>query len=350
MKEKGNREDHPEKILLLPWKRVKSPGEKTVRKRKEGGREHTLRKNTLMRAARALLWGMLLFIFVRGLIYTFRPDTVTEARQLIDEFNRELETSKKLDSEISAYAQNFAREYLTYAARGETDYKARLKAYMGNAASLSSLEPAANSATAVYVQAYRMEQYAAHQWDVYVLAEVEYRGGSREASEQTEAVRTESARTCLKVPVYEKDGYMIVEELPVLVNDDILLQDFTRPEYTGTSLAEREAKEVSASVTNFLKAYYGQDKTVIDYYLSQTAEKDRFTGLSGRYQFDRINSLKCYREEGQPYIICIAEFRVTDPMNGTGLLQRLNLKVLQADGRYYIQSMDTRTGNLDVGP
>lgn len=343
MKDKEN-EDRPWKFPSLPWKREKGPEGVKNRKRKAGGREHTLKKNTLMRAARAALWGMLLFFFVKGLVYTFRPDTVTEARQLIDEFNKELEIHKKLDSEISAYAQNFAREYLTYTAREETDYKARLKAYMGNASSLASLEPAAGSARASYVQAYRMEQYAGCQWDVYILAEVEY----EKSGDSTESGQKETARTFLKVPVYEKDGYMIVEELPVLVNDDILLQNFSRPEYTGTNLADKDAREVTVSVTNFLKAYYEQDKTVIDYYLSQTADKDRFTGLTGRYRFDKINSLKCYREEGQPYIICIAEFRVADPMNGTGLLQRLNLQVLQADGRYYIQSMDTRTGNLNV--
>ena len=43
------------------------------------------------------------------------------------------------------------------------------------------------------------------------------------------------------------------------------------------------------AVTSFLKAYYEQDETVIDYYLSQDADRSKFIGLDGRYTFDRMH-------------------------------------------------------------
>ena len=65
----------------------------TQKKKRTGG---TLRKNTLLRIGRALLWIMLIFFFVRGIIVTFRPDTLTEAQQVISDFKKELITEKKL--------------------------------------------------------------------------------------------------------------------------------------------------------------------------------------------------------------------------------------------------------------
>ncbi len=66
-------------------KRETDTGEhkETKRGKRTGG---TLRKNTLLCVGRAILWIMLIFFFVRGVIVTFRPDTLTEAQQVISDF------------------------------------------------------------------------------------------------------------------------------------------------------------------------------------------------------------------------------------------------------------------------
>ena len=46
----------------------------TKKEKRTGG---TLRKNSMLRAGRILLWIMLSFFFIRGVIVTFRPDTLT---------------------------------------------------------------------------------------------------------------------------------------------------------------------------------------------------------------------------------------------------------------------------------
>lgn len=296
-----------------------------------------LRRNTFLKISRIALWGMLIFFFVKGIFYTFRPDTVTEAENLIQNFNADLEYKKKMNNEVSAFAQNFSREYLTYTAGEEDEYKTRLQQYMAGAGKLDSMEIYRGSSQAIYVQAYRMEQFADHQWDVFVLAEVEYQIFSGQE------MQTERKQTCMKVPVLAQENGMIVEALPMFIHDDVLLKDYKASEYSGTALDDKTVSEIKTAVTNFLKAYYEQDETVINYYLSQDADRSQFLGLDGRYLFYRMNGLRCYQEQGQSDIVCIADFKITDTVNEARLQQKLRVNVVRGiDGKYYVKTIAPR--------
>ncbi len=318
------------------------------RKKKEKNQTGTLRKNTLLRICRVVLWGMLAFVFLKGVVSTFRADTLTEAKLLINDFKAELNVNKKLNNEILAFAQNFVKEYLTYEANGESDYKERLKAYMANAGSVEGMDLRNGAADAVYVQAYRLEQCSDTQWDVYVLAEVEYTQNVMDSSAQEYRTETEKAQTYLKVPVYVDGEFMTVESLPLFISDSMLLEDYPGAEYYGTAADEKTASDVETAVTNFLKAYYEQDETVIDYYLSKDARQEQFSGLNGRYQFVKMNTVKCYREQNQNVVVCIANFYVKDSINSAQIQQKLLLQLVQeSDGKYYILSITPRVTNIN---
>lgn len=318
------------------------------RKKKAKTQAGTLRKNKLLRVSRVVLWGMLTFVFLKGVVSTFRADTLTEAKVLIHDFKAELNVSKKLNNEILAFAQNFVKEYLTYEANGESEYKERLKAYMANAKSVEGMNLHNGTADAVYVQAYRLEQCTDTQWDVYVLAEVEYTQSVMDSSAQEYRTEIEKAQTYLKVPVYVDGEFMTVESLPLFISDSMLLEDYPGAEYYGTAADEKTASDVETAVTNFLKAYYEQDETVIDYYLSKDAEKEQFSGLNGRYQFIKMNTLKCYKEQNQNVVVCIANFYVKDSINSAQIQQKLCLQVVQeSDGKYYILSISPRTTSIN---
>ena len=173
-------------------------------------------------------------------------------------------------------------------------------------------------------------------FDVYVLAEVQY-----EYYREQEATQ-ESAETRMKVPVLSRDGEMVVDGLPMFVNDNTFLEDYQIQEYNGQAADEQTAAGAGMAVTSFLKAYYEQDETVIDYYLSQDADRSKFIGLDGRYTFDRMQSVRCYQEESM--IVCIAEYKISDVVNGAKRWQKVRLNVVRgSDGKYYIQSMSART-------
>ena len=291
-------------------KRETDTGEhkETKRGKRTGG---TLRKNTLLCVGRAILWIMLIFFFVRGVIVTFRPDTLTEAQQVISDFRKELVTEKKLNNEVLSFAQNFVYEYLTYTAGEEKDYKERLKQYITTTSNVSDTEIYKGAQKAVYVQAYRMDQLDKEHFDVYVLAEVQY-----EYYREQEATQ-ESAETRMKVPVLSRDGEMVVDGLPMFVNDNTFMEDYQIQEYSGQAADEH-------------------------YYLSQDADRSKFIGLDGRYTFDRMQSVRCYQEESM--IVCIAEYKISDVVNGAKRWQKVRLNVVRgSDGKYYIQSMSART-------
>lgn len=320
------------------------------KKQKERPETYVMKKNTLMKTLRIILWLILIFIFFKGVISCLRKDSAQQASQMIQDFREEFAHYKDDNEEIMGFAQNFAREYLTYEKRGENDYTARIRPYVSDdmysrAAELTDFQ---GKATAVYVKAYRKENYSAGQYDVYVLADVEYEleetTEREEDGEKEKRIIIKNRNVTLKIPVYAENGNYVVEGIPILVNDSMKMAGYSVPAYSGTALTDGRLARITEAVTSFLTAYYEQDQNVIEYYLAQKADRTKFYGLSGRYLFDRMERISCYETENG--ILCLADFRVTDAENGNHLLQSFNLSVTADGDRYYIQDLNTKTGHL----
>lgn len=286
-----------------------------------------------MKAMRIILWVMLSFIFLRGVVSILRPTDQKQVESTIDNFRREFAEFKGDNEEIMAFAQNFAKEYLTYHEEGEEDYRNRIRPYVAERLyHMQDIISFRGSATAIYVEAYRKEQYSSGQYDVYVLAEVDY--GSYQD------------KTTLRVPVYTEGGAYIIESIPMVVSDSLLLAHYTQKEHIGTQIPDSELVSLQVSLNNFFKAYYEERADIIEYYLSKKADRTRMMGLYGRYDFVELVSLKGYREEGDSKITGIVTLKLKDRNNENILLQELNITVVNSDGRYYIEEMNTKTGNL----
>ena len=319
-----------------------------TQKVKKAQREYTMRKNTGMKILRIILWVMLVFIFLRGIVSIFRPDTKDEVTAMITDFKENYNQFTNQNSELMSFAQNFTKEYLTYTARGETEYKNRLKPYVSSGLLNSTkINDCSADAEAVYVEAYKIEAYSDCQADVYVLADLEYSNRILEDDGQTYTTQITKDQVILSVPVYYKNGKYIVEDVPLMVTDTVKMDDYTAEVYSGTSLSDEIQKEVSLSVDNFLKAYCEQDESVIDYYLGSKADKTKFIGLHGRFSYLGIDNIHCYQETGAD-MVCLVEFRIQDEINGVKMLQKINLSISKSGGKFYINNINTRTGNLNM--
>ena len=223
-----------------------------------------------------------------------------------------------------------------------------MKPYVSSSFLNSEMNDFTKSATASYVQAYRVEEYSATQLDVYVLADVEY--STRSLGEDGKTYTTEITRSQveLSVPVYAAGGKYIVENIPLIVSDAVNVEQYITEEYYGTGMSAEATKAVETSVGNFLKAYLEQEESVINYYLSAEADKEHFTGLDGRFEFMEIEKLVCYQETSGSDIITLVEYIIRDTENDAKLLQKINLSMEESGGKYYIKSMNTRTGNLNM--
>lgn len=313
-------------------KKKKQPIETAAPKKEKN---YVLRKTQGMVAARIVLWGIIGFIFVRGVIACLQPSDAKQVEQTINNFKRDFAEFKGDNEEMMAFAQNFAKEYLTYYEQDKEGYKARIRPYVsdrlyGMADSLSSFQ---TNAKATYVAAYRKEQYSQNQYDVYVLAEVNYGN----------LIDT----TTLRIPIYAKGGAYIVEGIPMVVKDSLLLAGFKATDYAGTPVTEAESVSIQVSVNNFLKAYYEENADILEYYLAGDADRSHFTGLYGRYAFKQLNGIKCYREPGQESIIVLADVTIEDTDNGNLMPQEFNLTVVNENGRYYIRDINTKVKNLN---
>lgn len=316
------------------------------KKRREQG--YILRKNAFMKGLRVILWIMLGFVFLKGVIVSLQPTATTEARILINNFKSEFAEYKDDNEEILSFAENFAKEYLTYAEKGENDYKNRLQPYVGqNVLNISEINDFKGNAAATYVNAYRKEEYGNNQYDVYVLAEVEYQKQTlNPGQENTFITEFSHGQAILKVPVLSRDDKYVVEDIPMFVSDSLRLESYGGAEYYGTNVPEVTTNAIRESLTSFLTAYYTQDQNVIEYYLSKNADKSKFSGLKGRFILEKIEELKCYKEEGQKHYTCIVKFKVKDSINGALIYQELNVKVINEEDKYYVQDINTKINNI----
>lgn len=325
----------------------KKEKEKLLDVRKPKETDYVLKRNNGMKILRIFLWGILLFFFVKGVLISVQPTDEQQVTKTIDNFKQEFKTFKGENEELMAFAQNFVREYLTYTEKDEEGYKKRLQPYVSSKVSgLTGITDFSSNAEATYVQAYRKEQYADNQYDVYVLADVCYTTTTTTEEGVTTTNKT-TAETYVKVPVFVRNGAYIVEDLPLFVSDSLLLGDYKAYNFSGDKASEAEVAAIKTSLLNFFTAYYEADQSVIDYYLSPLANKDTFWGLNGRYQFENIASLSCYALEGMNGYIGIVGLTIKDSYNGANLYQEYNLLIRSEGNQYYIQDMNTKTINLN---
>lgn len=307
---------------------------------------YVIRKNRTMKILRGILWAMLIFVFVRGVLVCIRPDPTAEVSKTISDFRAELASYREQDNEVMAFAEGFATEYFTYMGGGTADlaeYTARLDRYASQEL-LSTVKkaPTGSSANVLYAQAYRQEVYSQEQTDVWVFLRVEYT--SREDTGAGPMERTTTKETIVKVPVYAAAGGYIVEDTPVFVNDSTKIANYQRQETTyGPQVDKAGAVVIQEALSNFFTAYYGEQQSVISYFLDVSADQKDFVGLQGRVEFQEITNLRAYyaSEADSTHITALVTVTVLDD-NGVSLLQNYNMTLIYKDNQYYISSMDAR--------
>lgn len=303
---------------------------------------YNMKKNSGLKIMRYMLWIMLTCVFLKGAWDIVKPDQASEVNSIIRQFRTDLKKTGDSPEEVQRFAQDFAKEYLTYEYRGAADFKARIGPYVTKRIKdqSESIYGFKNKAKAVYVNAYRKELYAENQWDVFVSAEVEYEIAYPETGEKE--IKTE--RVNIKVPVaYSPGSGYSVESLPLFVQDQRQAGSYNPPEIIVDS--EIPTDSLRPSIQTFLEAYYSQEQQMINYLLSTDADKGKFIGMSKRFEFVSISSLKAYAPEGKD-ILCVVKMRVKDTVNGEELSQELNLTIIQDKDKVYIKDINPRVVSI----
>lgn len=330
------------KEINIPSKGPKLKKKENTKVKKEKDDSYIMKKNTGMKALRAFFWIILLSIFCRGVFQILKPTKTSEITAIINDFKEEQKLIGDHPEELMQFAQDFAKEYLTYSQSGENDFRERIKPYVSKRINnLSGIYGFKNSAKALYVNAYRKEAYSSSQYDVYVSAEVQYEIKNFDTGETKQ-----STDLCtLKIPVTVTNKGYCIEGLPLYVADNRLDSSFNPEEaIPGTEI---DSKDIAPAITNFLDAYYSQDQSMINYLLTEDADKSKFIGLSKRYSFEKIDSIKAYKTERNE-IICILKVKIQDAVNEETIYQEFNVQVVQGGDKYYIKDMDSKITTLNL--
>lgn len=311
-------------------------GFKEKQKAKAKDDTYIMKKNTGMMIFRVLFWLILIFIFARGVIEIVRPDKESELTRLIQEFKQEQQLVGNAPDEVMDFAQDFAKEYLTYQQSGETDFKDRIKPYVSKRIhTLSGIYSFRHAAKATYIHAYRREEEKNGQYNVYINAEIMY--------EKEQGNEYESC--ILKVPISVSELGYCVTSLPMYVKDERLDDTYNAPESRfGTEI---DSSLIEPSIKNFLDAYYAQDQSMINYLLTSDADKSKFIGMNKRYTFKKIDTIKAYQQEGAAEINCILKIKIQDTMNEEEVYQEFNMTVIESNDKVYIKDIDTKITGLN---
>lgn len=291
------------------------------------------------RILRGILWAMISFLFLRGCIAVLRPDPLAAYEKRTQTFITQQTQLQNQSLAITGFAQNFAQEYLTYAAGDKEGYNSRVTPYLALTVSLDT--DIKNTATAVYVQAISLVEQSSTQYDVTVVAKVSY---AQSIVGEDGAITTQNRleNVSLVVPVeVPAPGQFVVGSLPMFVALPTSPK-YSVPAYEGVQVDNRVATEIKEVLTNFLKAYYEENQTRIEYYLSPTADPAKFTGLNGTCSFVRTDSVTVYQEAEQPgSFFATVKITVQEP-NGQQRAQQFHINLTQSENRYYVSSMGTR--------
>lgn len=310
---------------------------------------YVMRKNTALMAGRFFIWLFLSFIFLKGVIVSVRPDPTAEVNKTIQVFKSDLSQLQGVDSEVLAFAQNFAVQYFTYDAGQESMYTENLKAFASKAVTGAGFKfPYGSSCRVLYASAYKKDQISSNQYDVWVSLTLEYTN-----TQSTDAggymTSSSQAQTIIKVPVMSANGRYIVEDLPVFANDSLILDGYAAQPYSGSECDSVTRDAIRQSLSNFFTAYYHDKQSVINYFLTPAADPNEFIGLNGRVSFERINSINAYykSETDTNRFIVLVNISVRDK-NGLILPQSYNLEMLFKDKQYYVEKMHTKSTNIGL--
>lgn len=294
-----------------------------------------------MKVLRIVLWVILIFVFIRGLVSIVRPDSYHVAIDTIKEFRDDFSKIKNSEEELFAFSQNFIYEYTTYEIRKEIDYINRIKNY-ANIAFTKELR-FTGKAECLYARAYRLEKYAENRYNVYVLAKVQYTKKKMDEKNTTFIDDVIVQERVFKVPIYQEKGKYIVDDFPAYVEDSQKIENFRPISYNGKELTIDESVKIRESLNNFFHSYYEDEQSIIDYYLSSNADKTKFKGLNKQVLYKELQSLKVYKQNQDTYLALVGLI-VSD--QDTEIQQNFNVLVVVKDSRYYIEDFDTRVTNL----
>ncbi len=279
------------------------------------------------KALKIMLWILLGIIMLRGIISMIRPDKSDELYEKLKDEIRLSQSQINTQEEANSFAEGFVREFLDFKQSKGEEYRIRISKYISEQA-MSFANTSINSDLSVVdVNAIKNTIVSENKFDIDVRAKVLYTTGV-------------SKDVYLRVPVTANNHEYVVENLPLFIPEPSAAKVDLGT--INNTLAENDvANDVKDTLDKFLRVYAEGQAGEITYYL--TDSNNDLGSLDGVLKFKGISEVNVFSTEESNKYIAIASFTLEDKENKQEIKQKARLSVVYKDGKYYIESFNTRS-------
>ncbi|WP_206457897.1 conjugal transfer protein [Anaerovorax sp. IOR16] len=291
-----------------------------------------IRNDRLMKLGRILLWVVILFLLVKGVVGILSPGSEVRLEKIVTDYQQKAELRETNQIRAASFAESFAYEYYTFSGKMNSDYEDRISNYL--AKNLEYKAPVAGEVAATVKQATatQIHYLSDTQMDIDVHLVVSY-------TPLAEGTSATQKNIYLRVPVtMNKYGGYAVTSLPSYVPEIRAASIDPVDSYDGEQVATKQVQRIKDTLNSFFVAYYEGSKTELSYYLSSGSNVT--AGIEGTVQYKKIDYITAYQDPQSKEYLVDATITVLDEMQP--MQQRLFLRLQAAKGRYYIKMISTR--------
>ncbi|MGN9163492.1 conjugal transfer protein [Clostridium sulfidigenes] len=279
------------------------------------------------KALKITLWILIAIIMLRGVISMIRPDKSAESYEKLKDEIRLSQSQINVQEEANSFAEGFVREFLEFKQGKGEEYRSRLSKYMCEQA-LTYVNASINSDLSVLdVNSIKSNVVSENKFDVDIRAKVLYATGV-------------SKDIYLRVPVTTNNQEYVIEDLPLFIPEPSIASIKTEM-ISGNTAENNVTNEIKDMLNKFLRVYAEGQAGEITYYLVDSSND--LGSLNGVLKFKGISEVNAYVTEDANKYIAIANFSLEDQENKQEIKQKARLSVVYKDGKYYIESFDTRS-------
>ncbi|WP_324825087.1 conjugal transfer protein [Sinanaerobacter sp. ZZT-01] len=291
-----------------------------------------IRSDRLMKIGRILLWVVILFLLVKGVIGILSPSSESRLQNIVTDYQQKAELRETNQIRAASFAESFAYEYYTFSGKMNSDYEKRVSSYL--AKNLEYKAPVAGEVAATVKQATatQIRYLSDTQMDIDVHLVVDY-------TPLKEGASATQKNIYLRVPVtMNKQGGYAVTSLPSYVPQIRAANIDPVDSYDGEQVATKQVQSIKDTLNSFFTSYYEGSKTELSYYLSSGSNVT--AGIEGTVQYKKIDYITAYQDPQSKEYLVDATITLSDEMQP--MQQRLFLRLQAAKGRYYIKNISTR--------
>ena len=283
-------------------------------------KEEKLRSAAPSTVLRFLLWGILLFLLVRGIVSIFTADSIDKQRVKVENFITQTEQEEASKSRAMAFAEEFLQEYFTYDAQNDGTYEKSMQAYLAKGLTLHV--PGNTKLTALQVKAIQATYAADGIINVEASVMVQY-------EKKTKILM-------ILMPVYVDGRGCAAAGLPQLIPKDETPETYAYTAELGGSVSESKKEEIEDVVDSFLKTYCSGNENELHYYVTDDFPYSK--GLNAILDYGGLEKIRIGASEDSSRYFVQADAVLQD--EGLQISQTYYINIVQSD-RLYIEDIST---------